>query len=253
MTQPAVHGQPPKDVPRDTHQDAHQDAHQDVPGDTHQDVPRDTHQDVPRDTHQDAHQDVPGDTPRRTGRGYGPESASGRPVREAESRAVSWRKAAVIAAAGVPVGLLWWLLAPSGLNLLSGNPELRSGANTEGWLPRDLVLAGLFLLAGCIAGALASGSKHDGPSGRDVLLAVGAGALGALATWGTGVMCGLWWGTPEVTSAGASSAFSLRSLAVLAIWPACTALTILLNTLFTTQQPEAGPGSHPGAVGQTSK
>jgi hypothetical protein len=164
--------------------------------------------------------------------------------------ATTWRKAAVIAAAGVPVGLLWWLLAPSGLNLLSGNPELGRGGNTEGWLPRDLVLAGLFLLAGCISGAVTSGSKHDAPSGRDVLLAVGAGALGALAAWGAGEMCGLWWGAPEDTSASASIAFSLRSLAVLAIWPACTALTIFLNTVFTTPTPGAGPGSDRGAGGQ---
>lgn len=211
------------------------------------------HGQFPQDSWKDAPQDAPQDAARPAGRVSGPEPASGRPGREAGNRAVSWRKAAVIAAAGVPVGLLWWLLAPSGLNLLSGNPELRSGGNTEGWLPRDLVLAGLFLLAGCIAGALASGSKHDGPSGRDVLLAVGAGALGALAAWGTGVVCGLWWGTPEVTAASASIAFSLRSFAVLAIWPACTALTIFLNTVFTTPQPEAGPGSNPDAEGQTWK
>ena len=164
---------------------------------------------------------------------------------EAAGRAVTWRKAAFIAAAGIPVGLLWWVLAPSGLNLLSGNPELRGGGNTEGWLPRDLVLAGLFLLAGCITGAVASGStnrQENIPSGRDVLLAVGAGALGALAAWGTGVLFGLWWGTPEDTSANASIAFSLRSLAVLAIWPAAAALTLFLNSVFTTSKPEAGHG-----------
>ncbi|MDI3213479.1 hypothetical protein [Arthrobacter sp. AL12] len=186
-------------------------------------------------------QDAPQDTPRFPLPGSAPDDSSGRPVHDAGVRATSWRMAAVIAAAGIPVGLLWWLLAPSGLNLLSGNPELRSGGNTEGWLPRDLVLAGLFLLAGCIAGAVASGSKHNPPSGRDVVLAVGAGALGALAAWATGVVCGLWWGTPEDTSASASIAFSLRSVAVLAIWPAATALAIFLNTVFTT--PEAEPGA----------
>lgn len=186
-------------------------------------------------------QDAPGETPRFPVPGSGPDAASGQPVHDAGVRATSWRKAAVIAAAGIPVGLLWWLLAPSGLNLLSGDPELRSGGNTEGWLPRDLVLAGLFLLAGCISGAIASGSRHVPPSGRDVVRAVGAGALGALAAWGTGVVCGLWWGTPEDTSASASIAFSLRSFAVLAIWPAATALTIFLNTVFTT--PDTGPGA----------
>ena len=207
MTQPAVHGQFQQDAPHQTPHDAPLDA---------------------------------GRTPARARpQSPGPAAASG--------RAVTWRKAALIAAAGIPVGLLWWLLAPSGLNLLSGNPELRGGGNTEGWLPRDLVLAGLFLLAGCISGAVASGSKHHGPSGRDVLLAVGAGALGALAAWGTGVLCGLWWTPPEDTSASASIAFSLRSFAVLAIWPAAAALTLFLNTVFATPKPEAGygAGEHP--------
>lgn len=219
MTQPAVHGQFQQDAPHDT----------------------------PLETPFDADQ-----TPARTrAQGPGPAAASGRTAPDAAGRAVTWRKAGFIAAAGIPVGLVWWLLAPSGLNLLSGNPELRGGGNTEGWLPRDLVLAGLFLLAGCISGAVASGSKHSEPSGRDVLLAVGAGALGALAAWGTGVLCGLWWGTPEDTSASASIAFSLRSLAFLAIWPAAAALTLFLNTVFTTPKPDAGPGTgeQPSAQG----
>ncbi len=213
MTQPAVHGQFQQDAPHQTPHDAPLDA------------------------------DRTPDRTRARGQRPGPAAASG--------RAVTWRKAAFIAAAGIPVGLLWWLLAPSGLNLLSGNPELRGGGNTEGWLPRDLVLAGLFLLAGCISGAVASGSKHSEPSGRDVLLAVGAGALGALAAWGTGVLCGLWWGAPEDTSANASIAFSLRSLAFLAIWPAAAALTLFLNTVFTTPKPEAGHGTaeQPSAQG----
>ncbi|AOT04142.1 hypothetical protein [Arthrobacter sp. U41] len=201
------------------------------------------HARFPRDAPQDGPRDAPQDSTGHAGRGSGPQGASGPAVPGAGTRAWPWRKHAVIAAAGVPVGLLWWLLAPSGLNLLSGNPELHSGGNTEGWLPRDLVLAGLFLLAGCISGAVASGSRHHGPSGRDVLLAVGAGALGALLAWGTGVVCGLWWGTPEDTSASASIAFSLRSFAVLAIWPAAAALAIFLNTVFSSPTPEAGPGA----------
>lgn len=205
MTQPAVHGQFQHDAPHNTPPDAAQTG--------------------------------------ALGQGPRPEAASGRPAPGAGRRAVTWRKAALIAAAGIPVGLLWWLLAPSGLNLLSGNPALRGGGNTEGWLPRDLILAGLFLLAGCLSGAVASGSKHSEPSGRDVLLAVGAGALGAFAAWGTGVLCGLWWATPEDTPANASIAFSLRSLAVLAIWPAAAALTLFLNSVFAAPKPGANHGA----------
>jgi hypothetical protein len=159
-------------------------------------------------------------------------AAPARPARTRNHRTTSWRKPAVIAAAGVPVGLLWWLLAPSGLNLLSGNAALHSGSNTEAWLPRDLVLAGLFLLAGCIAGLLSSGSKHGEPSGRDVVLAVLAGGAGAVIAWGTGLLCGAWWGPSQDTSANASIAFSLRSYAVLAIWPAAVALSMFLAAVF---------------------
>ena len=176
------------------------------------------------------------DTPREEQ----PATAPGQPGPERNRRATQWRTAALIAAAGVPVGLLWWLLAPSGLNLLSGNPALRNGSNTEAWLPRDLVLAGLFLLAGCIAGALAAGSKHQESSGRDVVLAVLGGAVGAVLAWRTGVLCGIWFGTPEDASANASIAFSLRSYALLAIWPAAVALSIFVGTAFSTPR-RAGP------------
>src|SRR5881397_3248108 len=42
-----------------------------------------------------------------------------------------WRRFAIIAGAGIPVGLLWWLLAPGGLNLLTGNRALATGTNAE--------------------------------------------------------------------------------------------------------------------------
>ncbi|MET3921893.1 hypothetical protein [Arthrobacter sp. UYEF20] len=164
------------------------------------------------------------------------EDGQGQPGPEPERGRGStpWRKSAAITAAGVPVGILWWLLAPSGLNLLSGNAALRNGSNMETWLPRDLVLAGLFLLAGSIAGALVSGTKDQGPPSRDVALAVLAGALGAVIAWRTGVLCGVWWGPAADASASASTAFSLRSYAMLAIWPAAVALSVFLGGVFTT-------------------
>jgi hypothetical protein len=166
------------------------------------------------------------------------------PERRTRQGETPWRKAAIIAAAGVPAGLLWWLLAPSGLNLLTGNPELAAGTNTATWLPRDLVLAGLCLLAGCIAGSVVSGAKHGQPAPGTVILVVLAGAAGALIAWGTGVLSAQWWGTPADTSASASVAFSLRSYAVLAIWPAAIALAIFLNSLFpgsaSQRRPAAG-------------
>ncbi len=156
-------------------------------------------------------------------------------ARQAAHRAVTpWRRAAVIAAVGVPVGLIWWLLAPSGFNLLTGDPELASGTNISGWLPRDLVLAGLFLLAGSISGAVVSGAKDDLPAPWTIVLMVVAGTLGAVIAWGTGVLAGQRWGESVDAETNASVAFSLRSYAVIAIWPAATALGIFLEAIFRT-------------------
>ncbi|HKS00032.1 MAG TPA: hypothetical protein VJS86_00025 [Arthrobacter sp.] len=133
-----------------------------------------------------------------------------------------WVWVAGIIVAGIPAGLLWWLLAPGGRNLISGNAALASGTNSQGWLPRDLVLAALFVLAGCVVAVLLSG-RRDGGTRRMLLLSVAASAAAAVLAWQTGVLAGGWLGGPQDTSANASVAFSLRSLTVLVLWPAAVA------------------------------
>ncbi|WP_307050998.1 hypothetical protein [Arthrobacter oryzae] len=145
----------------------------------------------------------------------------------------AWRRPAIIAAGGIPVGLLWWLLAPGGLNLLTGDPALATGTNAEGWLPRDLVLAGLFLLAGCLTGFLLNGKRTGAPAPGTVVLAVIGGAVGAVIAWQAGVLAGQWWGPAEDTAPNASIAFSLRSFAVLAVWPAAVAISVFVVNLLS--------------------
>jgi histidinol dehydrogenase len=101
-------------------------------------------------------------------------------------------------AAGVIAGFLWWLLAPGGGNVLSGNPGLGNPSNPDSWLPRDLTLAALMVLAGCIIGLTLDG-RLDGPgAGRRFGFALAGGAAGALAAWGVGLLAGLLWGpAPE--------------------------------------------------------
>lgn len=152
--------------------------------------------------------------------------------------ALPWTGLAVIAAAGVPVGLLWWLLAPTGLNLLTRDPALGSGSNPQTWLPRDLVLAGLFLLAGCLSGVFIAGNRPARLGTATVVLAVAAGAAGALLAWGTGVFAANTWGATVDTRASASVAFSLRAHAMLVIWPAAIALAIFFSTVFGPSEPE---------------
>lgn len=139
-----------------------------------------------------------------------------------ESVRRSWPWVAGIIGAGIPAGVLWWLLAPGGMNLISGNAALASGTNSEGWLPRDLVLAGLFVFAGSLVAVLLSGRRGGGTRGM-LVLSVAAGGAAAVLAWQTGVLAGLWLGQPEDTSANASVAFSLRSHTVLLLWPAAVA------------------------------
>jgi hypothetical protein len=133
-----------------------------------------------------------------------------------------WLWAAAIAGSGIPAGVLWWVIAPGGLNLVSGNAALASGTNTQVWLPRDLVLAGLFVFAGCLVAVLLTGRK-DGESRRMLVLSVAASAAAAVLAWQTGLLAGLWLGGPQDTQANASVAFSLRSYPALLLWPGAVA------------------------------
>src|SRR5687767_12715115 len=89
----------------------------------------------------------------------GVDASRARSSRRRQRSPRSWRWLAGIVGSGVPAGVLWWLLAPGGLNLVTGDAALASGTNTEVWLPRDLVLAGLFLGAGCLVAVLLAGRK----------------------------------------------------------------------------------------------
>jgi hypothetical protein len=158
-----------------------------------------------------------------------------------------WPWVAAITGAGIPAGLLWWLLAPGGMNLVSGNAALASGTNTEGWLPRDLVLAGLFVFAGSLVAVLLAGRK-DGATRRMLLLSVAAGGAAAVLAWQTGVLAGLWLGQPQDTSANASVAFSLRSHTVLLLWPAAVAAGFfalrVISLLGKSKDPAPAPGHY---------
>lgn len=163
------------------------------------------------------------------------------------SSRLPWKWFAAAAAGGVPVGLLWWLLAPGGLNLITRNPALAEGTHPEVWLPRDLTLAGLCVFAGCLVAVFLTDK-----GGRDAqaafLLSLAGGVGGAVIAWQSGVLAGRLWGGPADTSVSASVAFSLRSLSVLLLWPAATATSVFVLGLFKLLRSGSGRAGTPAAA-----
>jgi hypothetical protein len=141
-----------------------------------------------------------------------------------------WALLAVPALAGVPAGILWWLLAPGGLNLITRDPALATGANPAVWLPRDLTLAGIMLFAGCLLAVFLADGKRPNPQAALLLCLAGALA-GSLLAWQTGMLAARLWGPVVDTTANASIGFSLRSVPVLLLWPAAAAVSAFVLEL----------------------
>jgi hypothetical protein len=151
---------------------------------------------------------------------------SARPAR----RLLPWSLLLVPAGAGIPAGILWWLLAPGGLNLITRDPALASGSVPMVWLPRDLTLAGILVLAGCLLAVFLSDGRREDP--QAALLTGLAGALaGSALAWGTGILAARLFGPAVDASANASIAFSLRAWPVLLLGPAATAVSVFVLEL----------------------
>ena len=159
-----------------------------------------------------------------------------------------WSMLLVPAAAGIPAGILWWVLAPGGLNLLTRDPALATGGNPVVWLPRDLALAGIMVLAGCLLAVFLSDGKRRDP--QAALLMGLAGALaGSILAWQTGLLAARLWGPAADASANASVAFSLRAWPVLLLWPGATAVSVFVLELVTLlgRKPADGGQGTPGS------
>ena len=164
------------------------------------------------------------------------------------STGLPWTWFGAAAAGGVPLGLLWWLLAPGGLNLITRNPALGNGTNPETWLPRDLTLGGLLVFAGCLVAVFLTdkGGRAAQPA---FLLSLAGGLVGGLIAWQTGVLSGRLWGQPVDATFNASVAFSLRSMSVLLVWPAATAASVFFLSLLNLLRTGTDAGSAPVAGG----
>lgn len=128
--------------------------------------------------------------------------------------------------AGLVLGTVWAVAAPGGL--LYG-----SGSDYQDWDERDLIFAGLGLLAGLvIAVVLAVTRRRSGLANRGVA-ALGGSVLGSFAAWGTGVGLAAVLGARGVNPSVPETVFGLQALSSLAVWPGIVALAVLaLTTLW---------------------
>lgn len=160
-----------------------------------------------------------------------------------------WAMLAVPVVAGIPAGVLWWLLAPGGLNLMTRDPALGNGGNPAVWLPRDLTLAGLMLFAGCLLAVFLMDKKRSNPQAA-LLMGLAGALVGNLLAWQSGMLAAQLLGAPVDASANASIAFSLRALPVLLMWPAATAVAVFVMELLHLLRKKPDGASSRHATGQ---
>ncbi len=156
--------------------------------------------------------------PHAYGRGPGPASTA--------PPAARWRRwFALSGAAGVVLGMVWWLAAP-------GGAFYGDGKDYNIWMARDLLLGGLGVLAGLGAAVvLVRTAAHRGRGATVRLLAAAAGGLlGSVVAWRMGVFAGDLFQVPPENMANPSMVFSLRSPAVLLLWPLATTAAVFLHT-----------------------
>ncbi|MGW9415186.1 hypothetical protein [Arthrobacter cupressi] len=162
--------------------------------------------------------------------GHAPNGISPTEGRGAVRRGRTWRWVAVPAVSGALLGIAWWLLAPGGANLLTGDPALADPAAPVTRLPRDLVLAGLLLLAGCFTAVWLDSSKPEEGRGLRTILATAGGLAGGTAAWQLGMLAAQWW-APSGTLPEGEDGFTLRSFVVLLVWPLTVAVLAFLYNL----------------------
>jgi hypothetical protein len=156
----------------------------------------------------------------------------GRELR-ADLRSSGWLVLA-LALAGLPAGLLWWVLAPRADYRITADGPVVIGQPTEELLVADdvvfvLVLAGLGLVAGAAAWRL---RRHRGVATL-LALAVGMGLAGAVA-WQLGELLGAGPTEADLTAVGGvvTTSLTLGSLPALAVGPFTAVLAYVVAVLY---------------------
>jgi hypothetical protein len=146
-----------------------------------------------------------------------------------------------MAVLGVPVGVLWWLIAPrADVTVVDGGITLSETAS-QTFVAADGWFAALTLVAGMVCGGFAAIRRR--PDGALAAIALAAGGiLAALLAWRVGVFLGR---SPDALAQSASAAvgtklrvaLKLRATGVLLIW-AIGALGTFFAAALATDTPE---------------
>ena len=139
--------------------------------------------------------------------------------------------------AGVPAGVLWWLLAPrADYRVTEAGPLPVGSPQLELQVGNDVVLACILLVFGLLAGSAAWLLRGARGVGTLVVLAVGASA-GAVAAWQTGELLGPPPSEAMLAQTGAlvTTGLRLASLPVLAVAPFGAVLAYVAFALLATE------------------
>ena len=176
----------------------------------------------------------------------------GRRELRADLRSSAWLVLS-LALAGLPAGVLWWLLAPRADFRITADGPVALGEPSEELLVADdvmfvLVLAGLGLVVGAAAWRL---RRRRGVATL-AALAVGTALTGAVA-WQVGELLGTGPTEAELTAVGGvvTTSLTLGSLPALAIAPFTAVLAYVVAVLYVAddglgREHPAGPVPPPG-------
>jgi hypothetical protein len=169
----------------------------------------------------------------------------GWPEIRSDLRNSAWLVAALVLA-GLPAGVLWWLLAPRADYRITADGPAVLGNPSEELLVADdavfvLVLAGI----GLVCGAAAWWLRRRRGVATLLALAVGTG-LAAVVAWQVGELLGAGPSQVELADVGAvvTTSLTLGSLPGLAIAPFAAVLAYVFAALYVADD---GLGREPGA------
>ena len=161
---------------------------------------------------------------------------------------------------GLPVGLAWWLLAPTapvgalatGTLVAPSAPELAAG--------QDGVLVLLGVAAGLLCGLVAVVRSGPSPSARSLAVLAGC-VLGSLLAWAVGMLLGPDPVAEQLAARAATdpdrppvSPLTVHTWAVLLVWPVVAALVATAGHLGAAwaARPPASPDDDAWAAGGIS-